>query len=54
MPPVNYAEAYGRALAQSFPYVLHFGALYNTPNNELYKPLYKNAAICYCAPRRYY
>ncbi|MDO4778517.1 MAG: capsid protein [Tissierellia bacterium] len=37
MPAVNYAEQYGKALAQAFPNVLHFGALYNTPNNSIYK-----------------
>ena len=37
MPPLNYAEQYQRALAQSFPYVLNFGALYNTPNNRTYR-----------------
>ena len=30
--PVNYAKEYSSALAQKFPYVLNFGALYNTPN----------------------
>ena len=34
---VNYAESYSRALSQAFPYVLNFGALYNTPNNNRYK-----------------
>lgn len=37
MAAVNYAEQYGKALAQAFPNVLHFGALYNTPNNSTYK-----------------
>ena len=27
---VNYAEQYAQALANAFPNVLHFGALYNT------------------------
>ena len=35
--PLNYAKAYSRALAQAFPYVLNFGALYNTPNNNVYR-----------------
>lgn len=35
--PLNYAEQYQRALSQAFPYTLNFGALYNTPNNRLYK-----------------
>lgn len=34
---VNYATEYSRALAQSFPYVLNFGALYSTPNNGRYR-----------------
>lgn len=37
MTAVNYAEQYGKALAQAFPNVLHFGALYQTKNNEIYK-----------------
>ena len=37
MAAVNYAEQYGNALAQAFPNVLHFGALYQTPNNSIYK-----------------
>ena len=35
--PVNYAKEYSSALAQKFPYVLNFGALYNTPNNGRYR-----------------
>jgi hypothetical protein len=34
---VNYATEYSRALAQAFPYVLNFGALYATPNNGRYR-----------------
>lgn len=37
MPALNYATEYSRALAQKFPYVLNFGALYNTPNNGRYR-----------------
>ena len=38
MPKVlNYAKEYSRALAQAFPYVLNFGALYATPNNNRYR-----------------
>lgn len=37
MANLNYAVQYSQALAQQFPYVLYFGALYNTPNNSLYK-----------------
>ena len=34
---LNYAKQYSRALSQAFPYVLNFGALYNTPNNRTYR-----------------
>lgn len=34
---LKYAESYGRALSQMFPYKLNFGALYNTPNNGRFK-----------------
>lgn len=34
---LNYAQAYSQALAQKFPYVLNFGALYSTPNNGRYR-----------------
>ncbi len=34
---VNYATEYSRALSQMFPYVLNFGALYATPNNNRYR-----------------
>lgn len=37
MATLNYATEYSRALAQAFPYVLNFGALYNTPNNNRYR-----------------
>lgn len=37
MTAINYATQYSQALAQEFPYVLNFGALYNTPNNGRYK-----------------
>ena len=37
MQALNYAKEYSRALAQKFPYVLNFGALYNTPNNGRYR-----------------
>lgn len=37
MAAVNYAESYERALAQSYPYVLNFGELYNVANNQIYK-----------------
>lgn len=33
----NYATHYSQELAQAFPYVLYFGALYATPNNGRYK-----------------
>lgn len=31
---INYAESYQRALVQEYPHVLHFAALYTTPNNQ--------------------
>ncbi len=34
---VNYAKVYNEALAQEWPYVLNFGALYATPNNGRYR-----------------
>ena len=34
---INYATEYSRALSQAFPYTLNFGALYNTPNNNVYR-----------------
>lgn len=37
MATLNYAKEYSRALSQKFPYVLNFGALYNTPNNGRYR-----------------
>ncbi len=37
MAVLNYAKEYQRALEQEFPYVLYFGALFNTPNNGRYR-----------------
>lgn len=37
MATLNYAVEYSQALAQAYPNVLHFGALYNSPNNSIYK-----------------
>lgn len=37
MADVNYAQQYSQALAQSYPYVLNYGALYATPNNNRYR-----------------
>lgn len=34
---LNYAAQYATALANAFPYVLNFGALYATPNNGRYR-----------------
>lgn len=34
---LNYAKDYSNALANEFPYVLNFGALYSTPNNNRYR-----------------
>lgn len=37
MPGLNYAQAYSSALAQAYPYVLHFAALRSTENDRRYK-----------------
>lgn len=37
MAALNYAKEYSRALAQAFPFVLNFGALYATENNNRYR-----------------
>ena len=37
MPALNYATEYLRALEQAFPYMLNFGALYNTANNGRFR-----------------
>ena len=34
---LNYAKQYSTNLAQAYPYVLHFGKLYATPNNGRYR-----------------
>lgn len=34
---LNYATEYSRALSQMWPYVLNFGKLYSTPNNNRYR-----------------
>lgn len=34
---LNYADEYQRALEQNFPWVLNFGALYNTENNRKFR-----------------
>lgn len=36
-PALNYATEYSRALSQAWPYVLNYGALYATPNNNRYR-----------------
>jgi hypothetical protein len=36
--PVNYAAEYSRALAQAYPYLSYFGAIWASPNSALYKP----------------
>lgn len=35
--PLNYAQAYSQALAQAYPFVLHFAALRSTENDNHYK-----------------
>lgn len=37
MAAINYAQQYSQALANDFPYVLNFGALYATPANGRYR-----------------
>lgn len=37
MPAINYATQYAQALAQAYPYVLHFAALRSTENNGKYR-----------------
>ncbi len=37
MPALNYATQYSQALAQAYPYVLHFAALRSTENDARYK-----------------
>ena len=37
MAVLNYAQAYAQALAQAYPYVLHFAALRSTENDSRYK-----------------
>ena len=35
---VNYAAEYSRALASAYPYLSYFGAIWASPNSNLYKP----------------
>ena len=37
MAAINYAKEYSNALANAYPYVLNFGALFSTPNNGRYR-----------------
>lgn len=37
MAALNYAQQYAQALAQAYPYVLHFAALRSSPNDARYK-----------------
>jgi len=37
MPALNYAQAYSQALAQAYPYVLHFAALRSAANDSRYR-----------------
>lgn len=36
MASLNYAEQYSKALANAYPYVLNFGALWNSANKQIY------------------
>ena len=35
---VNYAEEYSRAMAQAYPYLSYFGAIWGSPNSAQYRP----------------
>ena len=35
---VNYAAEYSRALAEAYPYLSYFGAIWASPNASLYRP----------------
>ena len=35
---VNYAAEYSRALAEAYPYLSYFGAIWASPNSTLYRP----------------
>ncbi len=37
MPALNYAEQYSTALANAYPYVLNYGALWNSENKDKYE-----------------
>lgn len=37
MGAINYVTKYAQTLVQAYPYVLHFGALYATPNNGRFR-----------------
>ena len=37
IPALNYADDYQRSLEQNFPWVLNYGALYATPNNNRFR-----------------
>lgn len=38
MPNVNYASEYSRLLAQAYPYLSYFGAIWASENSNRYKP----------------
>jgi len=38
MPNVNYAAEYSRSLAQAYPYLSYFSAIWASPNSSLYRP----------------
>ncbi len=47
MPSINYAESYARELAQAYPNVLNFGALYATDVVALLSRLYSDLLVCH-------
>ena len=42
MTALNYATQYSQALAQAYPYVLYFAALFQTENDDRYRWLNSN------------
>ena len=39
MPNINYAKQYGRELANAYPYLSHYGDLWNAGESQRFKPL---------------
>ena len=43
---INYCTEYAQMLDQAYPYALHYGRLYATPNNGRYNPAYQRYGPC--------